>query len=173
MREGKTESIAFRITPDAKKCLDKLVEDSPFKSISDFFNAEIYIRFREYILRGAMAEAKEKSTLGNEPQFPEDVVNLYDVPEQFFFIFRGNKEEERSFYELWFNEFIKSESKLIHDFKILDNIDHLSSDKWKKITTFFLKFFGELKLFREALYEEFEISNKQRKEKRKVARRIQ
>ena len=158
-RDGKTESIAFRITPLSQIWLDKLVEASPHKTISDYFNSEIYLRTRELVLRNSMDEAK--AIVSKEFHLPEKVSKAIDGPEDFTDVYPEDKES--LFRGRWFDELKKAEENFIKELGLHDDLTLLSSEKWEKILTFFFESYPDLKQFFSTLNEGYRLSVKEKR----------
>jgi len=162
-RDGKTESIAFRITPLSQRWLDKLIEASPYETISDYFNSEIYLRTRELVLRNSMEESK--AIVSKEFHLPEKVSKAIDGPGDFTDVYPEDKES--LFRGRWFDELKKAEAKFINELGLHDDLTLLSSDEWNKIISFFFNSYPDLKLFLSALYKSYKLSVKEKRAGRK------
>ena len=113
-KEQRTENVNFRVSVRAKRWLDILVEDSPFNSISDYLNNEVFQRTKDLIVEKAYSMSR--LTAGEKFGFPLKMSLGIEVPEDVIGLF--DKEKTAEFRQYWVAEYLKEGQKLRIEFGI-------------------------------------------------------
>jgi len=158
--ELKTINKNIRITPTFDRWLDQLVFASPYKTVSEYLTALIFLKMRELILEKAVNEGKviAGKEIGMKEQIAKAVLRPKDIEGLF------PKEKEDQFKHRWAEEIIKLTVKFSEESGIQDGIKQLSKDDELRISELIFETHQKLGELNNALYEAEDFLRKDNKE---------
>jgi len=143
MKENRTESITFRISPKSKKWLEELIIASGFTSFSEYLNNQIRLRRRSLIFDKALNESK--LTAGKELGLTEKMSKAIDRPEDIKALFDEDKAQK--YIKCWLEKLKQNVKNSALDIGMQDIVDSLSTDKGNELLEFFFNYYVNIKEF--------------------------
>ena len=141
MKENRTESITFRISPKYKKWLEELVLASGLSSPSEYLNGQIRLRRRSHIFDKAMNESK--LIAGKELGLTEKISKAIDRPEDIKALF--DEEKAQKYNKCWLDELKRNIVNSASDIGMQDIVVFLSTDKGNELLEFFFNNYINIK----------------------------